>query len=81
MGTYIKVETSDELDQHFIGVMIETSDMFVDKYFVPGWECKHCGWRVGTAKLPPSHICPDDGDQQAIASAIAEYAKKEYGEE
>ncbi len=56
--------TDDTLDELFQGVMIECYDWDVGNHRVPGWQCKKCGWRVGTIGLPPSHICPDDGARQ-----------------
>jgi hypothetical protein len=57
--------TDETLDEHFEGVMIDVNDPFVGGYTVPGWKCLHCGWIIGTAGLPPSHYCPDDGQAQA----------------
>lgn len=57
MNMRLWITTDEELDQHFEGVMIPVNDWDVGDYQVPGWECKHCGWRVGTVGYPPVHEC------------------------
>lgn len=49
----------------FEGVMIEFTPFWDEKGSCPGWECKRCGWRVGSQGLPPPHLCPDEGHEQA----------------
>ncbi len=56
--------TWDDVCEYFEGVMIEAVDPFIGKFQVPGWECKTCGWRVGTLNAPPSHDCPSEGRKQ-----------------
>lgn len=56
--------TWDDVDEYFEGVTIEVSDIGCDRYWVPGWECKTCGWRVGTKDAPPYHDCPSEGRKQ-----------------
>ena len=63
MSKILRVETDDELDEHFNGILIEVSDT-AGTYHVPGWECKTCGWKVGALSYPPGHTCPDAGIKQ-----------------
>ena len=63
MSELIRIDNWDDIDKSFEGIMIDVEDI-VGKYFVPGWKCKVCGWKVGTKRLPPSHTCPDDGEKQ-----------------
>lgn len=74
--TYLRVTTDDELDQHFEGIMIPCYDFDAGNYRVPGWECKHCGWRVGTVNYPPSHECPADGQKQQPLAMLNEWAQE-----
>lgn len=56
--------TDENIGEHFEGIMIPLTDPFEDKHWVPGWKCRHCGWRVGTCGLPRAHDCPREGEQQ-----------------
>ncbi len=53
------------IDKLFEGIMIPSTDKPSGH---PGWKCKECGWTIGSIGLPPSHICPDDGDKQSRLS-------------
>ena len=48
---------------YFDGVLLKAHDPEVT-HDVPGWRCRACGWQIGCEDLPPSHLCPDDGDEQ-----------------
>ena len=54
----VVVCTEANVGDYYDGVVIECSDI-AGTYWVPGWQCKRCGWRIGTARLPPPHTCPD----------------------
>ena len=48
--------------ENWEGIMIEYTECDFPgaepyKRAVPGWKCKRCGWRLGTAGLPPA-TCP-----------------------
>jgi hypothetical protein len=61
----MRIEANDvNVDALFEGVMIPVDDGF-DRYWLPGWKCRMCGWRVGSRDLPPWHDCPSDGQKQA----------------
>jgi len=75
----IRVSNADELDANFIGVMIPVEDI-AGKYHVPGWECKHCGWVVGSKGFPPSHTCPDDGQVQKLLRESPDMSRQEARE-
>ncbi len=61
--------SKETVDKHFIGIMITVQDPFIGPHQVPGWQCRHCGWRVGTQELPPPHVC-QGADADAIFSAL-----------
>lgn len=63
MSHYIKVSDSERLNYYFEGIMIPVEDI-AGKYWVPGWQCRRCGWATGSEGYPPEHKCPDDGDAQ-----------------
>lgn len=63
MNKIVKVESDDELDKYFEGVVFPVEDI-AGRYFVPGWKCKECGWTIGTINYPPRHSCPEDGNAQ-----------------
>lgn len=56
--------TNENIDRLFKGILIEVSEPFGSDHKVPGWECRQCGWRIGSQRLPPAHICPDAGVEQ-----------------
>ena len=45
------------VDDVFDGTMILIKDEFGGYYQAPGWICRFCGWKIGTADLPPPHNC------------------------
>ena len=51
--------TTENIDTLFEGILIYLSDIGCESYTVPGWECKKCGWRIGSAELPPDHNCEE----------------------
>jgi len=76
MAGLIIVRDDETLDRHFLGVTIDAQDPFIGGFLVPGWECRHCGWRVGSAEYPPAHHCPnvpDQSDAQPRSGAEAEH--------
>lgn len=54
----------NEIDENWLGVMIDFEDPFGIKGSAPGWQCKTCGWTIGSQGAPPHHDCPQDGIQQ-----------------
>jgi len=61
----IEIIDEDSLIMHYDGIMIPIEDWDIGVHYVPGWQCKHCGWMVGALGFPPRHICPDEGEAQA----------------
>lgn len=49
--------TRENVDELFEGIIISYEDMFTGLRRVPGWQCRQCGWKVGTVDLPPMHEC------------------------
>lgn len=62
----IEITNDEQLRKHFEGILIRVTDPppLDLSYNVPGWKCKTCGWQVGSSGYPPSHECPDEGNQQ-----------------
>lgn len=62
MSKAIRV-TEDSVSFYFKGITIpvkgELGGIGNDDgfYYVPGWECRSCGWKVGALGLPPIHVC------------------------
>jgi len=62
--TMIHRATSESVCEHFSGIMIDVKDPLIGDHQVPGWQCKYCGWRVGSRGFPPIHECPEAGERQ-----------------
>lgn len=54
--TYFLDVDRETVADHFEGILIPVEDIG-GKYNVPGWQCIHCGWKVGASGLPPAHYC------------------------
>ena len=54
--------TDENVDKHFWGIRIKCNDI-AGQYWVPGWQCKRCGWRVGSEGLPPAHSCSEEAGE------------------
>lgn len=66
MSHYV-IAKEETVDRYFKGITIpvkaELSGIGDNNgfYYVPGWECRSCGWKVGTSGLPPMHVCSASG--------------------
>lgn len=44
------------LPRNWVGIAIKVYDRDL-VHAVPGWQCTHCGWKIGTSEFPPEK-CP-----------------------